>query len=224
MFIMIIASVFCHQITFRLMLKTEKHPLRLVAVRVLEILGKTFVIPFVIFYFLLTFGQYGTEASRGFLFTVVVIISVYLFVREMKGLHYCYEEAIRLVRVKVDNPATFNPTTLELLAFNIYMFGIFSKSASHYHKWKREYDSQFDNKSQQSGRKASRDSFASGPRLNMDDIESNMDSIKEFRKEVFNYLVVGPVQQMGKPHSGIFASEDNGYRFCYLPYVVHEHK
>ena len=52
----------------------------------------------------------------------------------------------------------------------------------------------------------------------------NMDSIKEFRKEVFNYLVVGPVQQMGKPHSGIFASEDNGYRFCYLPYVVHEHK
>lgn len=41
-----------------------------------------------------------------------------------------------------------------------------------------------------------------------------------YRRNAFNYFVVGPVQQMGEPDVDINASKKNGYRFSYLPYVL----
>ncbi len=51
---------------------------------------------------------------------------------------------------------------------------------------------------------------------------TNKDRANAFRCKAFNYLCIGPIQHMGEPNLGINASDKNGYRFCYLPYVLHQ--
>ena len=135
---MLVIAVFAHAITSRLMTKVDKYPLRLLVVRILEVSGKIFVIPFVLLYFLLTFTSYGTAASRDFTFLCIGCFGLLLSAREFRGLLTDIKDAMKRIRGKVDNPAVHTLTWIEIITFNLYMFGKFSRSPVHYHRWKRE--------------------------------------------------------------------------------------
>jgi len=47
-----------------------------------------------------------------------------------------------LIRVKVENPSAHELSGTEVSLFNLYTFGICSRSASHYHRWKKDIDQQ----------------------------------------------------------------------------------
>ena len=135
---MLVVAVFAHSVTSRLMTKIDKYPLRLLVVRILEISGKAIIIPFVLVYFLGTFTSYGTEASRDLIFLTIVCFVCILLFREFRGFVTDYKDAMTLVRVKVDNPAEYTLTAIELIVLNLHMFSKCSRSAAHYHRWKRE--------------------------------------------------------------------------------------
>lgn len=133
---MIVVAVFVHQITSRLMLKIAIYPLRMIVVRFLEMMGKLGVFPFVLLYFLHVFEQYGTQALRDICYTALCGVTLYLGGKEVSALRGDIKKAMLAVRNKIDNPATYTLTTIEVIVFNFHMFRIFSKSAAHYHRWK----------------------------------------------------------------------------------------
>jgi hypothetical protein len=143
MFVMIVGAIFLHQFTVRAMSKADRYPLRFVMVRVLECLGKLCVIPAVYSYFVTTFPDFGSDAGRDILFTMLAGMTALTLSREGVGLRRELADAIVRIRVKVESPTDHVLTTLELLVFNLYMFGVLSRSAVHYHRWKRGVDKDF---------------------------------------------------------------------------------
>lgn len=140
MFVMIVATIFLHQFTVRAMSKAEKYPLRLVMVRVLECAGKLLIIPGVYYFFVQSFPAFGTDSELDIMTAIFITMTVLTLSREGMGLQKELRDAIVHIRVKVDAPTDHVLTTWELLVFNLYMFGIVSRSAVHYHRWKRQID------------------------------------------------------------------------------------
>lgn len=137
---MIIGAVFMHSFTDRLILKSDTYPLRLVMIRILEFIGKVFIIPCVFLYFCIAFPTFGHHPTV--IPTLVVMFFMFSFVasREAGGFRHAMKLSMVMIRNKIESPATYSLTNLELLIFNIKMFGVISRSPAHYHRWKRQVD------------------------------------------------------------------------------------
>lgn len=136
----IVGTVFTHQLTNRLLTKGDKHPLRLIYVRTIEFFGKVVIMPGVLFAFLYTFPEGlkpSTRAGYAFFFTILAALTI---LREYSGFKNGFNESIYRIRSKIENPASFNVSNLEILVYNLQCFGKFSFSKSHYHTWKRQHE------------------------------------------------------------------------------------
>ena len=140
---MINATVFIHQLNARLVLKADKYPLRIIALRMLEIGGKVLIIPSVLLTFFWTFTDFGPEGIRDSVTAFCVIVVCYVLARESPGFKADLKKSIISIRGKLENPVE-PVTSLEGYVYNMYNFGIFSRSQAHYHRWKREVDKQYE--------------------------------------------------------------------------------
>lgn len=122
------------------MIKAERLPLRMIALRVIEFLGKVFMIPFIFMMFLLNFTLKGHTIRFDTGIAMCVAFGTFLFSREIGAFNRCFKDCMALIRTKVENPATHHVTDMELYVFNFYRFRIFSRSAAHFHRWKHEND------------------------------------------------------------------------------------
>ena len=144
MFIMIVVAVFVHQLTDRLILKVDTYPLRMIMVRILELAGKLCLMPYVVITFVTAFPSFDeTGAMQEMLIAAALFFSFYVFLREFSGLKHTLSDTILFIRKKVDNPSANQLSNGEMLLYNIYSFGVISRSASHYHRWKKENDKQY---------------------------------------------------------------------------------
>jgi len=103
----------------------------------MEFFGKVVLMPAVLFTFLAVFPQglhYDTRVGYCIFFSILAIL---IFFRELTGFKNGFNQAIYCIRGKIENPASFDVTNTEILAYNITCFGKFSYSKSHYHNWKR---------------------------------------------------------------------------------------
>lgn len=123
MFLLLCFVVAMHQAYATLFEKVEVWPLRLLYLRLIELIGRCFVPPAIIFYFLETI-EFGDRHVRvGMTATTVVLISV-LFVREVFGVRSAYYKAIEGL-VEKFNRATLTTKEVsygEILALNTYFF------------------------------------------------------------------------------------------------------
>ena len=140
---MVVIIIFVHQIVSRLSAKVKQHPLRQLALRILEIGGKTLLMPGFIIAFIMVFPQIGSEAKRAFVICITCGVSLYIFIRELNGFNHDLVNVMSLLRAKIDNPAANKITSLEILVFNGIMFKTFSRSVGHYHKWKRTVEKEY---------------------------------------------------------------------------------
>ena len=143
MFLMVVIIIFVHQIVSRLSAKVKQHPLRQLALRILEIGGKTLLMPGFIIAFIMVFPQIGSEAKRVFVICIACGVSLYIFIRELNGFNHDLVNVMSLLRAKIDNPAANKITSLEILVFNGVMFRTFSRSVGHYHNWKRTVEKEY---------------------------------------------------------------------------------
>jgi len=107
-------------------------------IRTIEFVGKVVLMPTVLFAFLWTFPHglhTNTRIGYSVFFSVMALL---IFLRELSGCKHGFKEAMRAIRGKLENPATSTLTNMEMYTFNWYRYGIWSNSASHYHKWKRD--------------------------------------------------------------------------------------
>ena len=133
-------AVFVHQLSTRLMAKSEAFPLRAVFVRGIECLGKVIIIPGMVLYFGIKFPTAGSPAFRALMATLCFVWMGVVMSRESVGLKGVYAAAMISIRNKVNNPTQCTLTRIEMLTFNLYYFNKCSRSAAHYHRWKREYE------------------------------------------------------------------------------------
>ena len=140
MFELLVLAVFIHQLSTRLMAKADAFPLRGVLVRFIEFLGKVFIIPGMVLYFGILFPTAGSPAFRALLATLCFVWMGVVISRESVGLKGIYAHAMLSIRNKVNNPTQCTLTRIEMVTFNIYYFNKCSRSAAHYHRWKREYE------------------------------------------------------------------------------------
>jgi len=137
---MIIGAVFMHSFTDRLILKSDQYPLRLVLIRILEFVGKVFIIPGVFCYFCLAFPSFASHATVIPSLVVMFFLFGFIASREAGGFKSAVAVSMVMIRNKIESPATYSLSSMEVLVFNLKMFGVFSRSPSHYHRWKRSVD------------------------------------------------------------------------------------
>ena len=138
MVVLIVFVVLIHQICTRLMQKADRWPMRLVFIKVTEFACKIGLIPFVFVVFIATFPNGLSEQTRIGLGILFGFGAVYFLFRESVGFFHSFKDVMVLVRAKVENPSTTQLSSVEMLVFNYYKFNVISRSASHYHAWKRQ--------------------------------------------------------------------------------------
>lgn len=143
MFLMVVIVIFVHQIVSRLSAKVKQYPLRQLLLRILEISGKTLLIPGFIIAFIMVFPQIGSEGKRGLVIGIACLVSLYILLREASGFRNDVVNALACLRVKIDNPAGNRITSIEILVFNFLMFSKISRSMGHYHQWKRNIEKEY---------------------------------------------------------------------------------
>jgi hypothetical protein len=138
MYMIIVGVIFAHQLTNRMLSKGDKHPLRFVYVRSIEFFGKVVLMPAVLFAFLWTFPD-GLEPDTRYGYSVFFsVLAIGIFLREMSGFRHGFSESIHKIRGKLENPASYDVTNLEIVIYNLHCFGRLSASKSLYHTWKRD--------------------------------------------------------------------------------------
>ncbi len=138
MFLMIILAIFLHQICCRLHAKADRYPLRMIALRIIEISGKVFVIPCVLISFFWTFKE--ISVSREVLDTITALCicaSGYILLREANGFKQDTARAMKLLSIKLSDSAESDVKLFELLVFNYYSYGVASTSIRYFHEQQR---------------------------------------------------------------------------------------
>lgn len=143
MFLMVSMVIFLHQFTTRLILKADHLPMRMVYARLLECFGKVFVIPVVFFFFAYKFPPFLSYHFRVVLAILVLCFAIMVAMREYTGLRRTLKDALVFIRNKIEKPAGHELSTIEVATFNYFTFGVCSRSAAHYHRWKKEHDRTF---------------------------------------------------------------------------------
>lgn len=145
---MIVFAVCVHQLCTRLIIKAETLPLRFLMARTLELIGKVVILPIVVLVFVFTFNDIhienlGKKATKRIYTMFAFIFAGVVFMRELKGYTNSCKVVQQKIRNKIDNPTGYSLSSLEVLYYNISVFGVCSRSAAYYHRWKKENDKQF---------------------------------------------------------------------------------
>ncbi len=136
-YVMMILAVFVHQMVLRALAKQKQYPLRLLFVRILEIAGKTFIIPGVFIYFLVSF-DYGTKAFRESIITILVTICSIILFRELAGFKGDISKGIAGIEKKIEAIKTdkdyenISIHAAEIIVLNLYYFKKFSMDLKMY--------------------------------------------------------------------------------------------
>ena len=137
---MIVIAICLHQITNRLIAKCDIFPLRKLLIRILELVGKLFIIPMVFIYFVSVFPNALDTRAVDLIYFILVIAFGYIGLRELLGCKQSLNDAMLLIRKKLDNPAMNELTSIEVTVFNFVNYRKISRSLAHYHRWKREIE------------------------------------------------------------------------------------
>lgn len=131
MFLLLCVVVALHQMYATLYEKTETWPLRVVYLRLIEMFGRCFTPPAIIFYFLGTI-EFGSQSVRNAMIVVVVTSMSILLVREVYGVRSAYYHAIEKLTDKFNRPGltTKQVSKVEIVTMNHYFFN----------KWSTELD------------------------------------------------------------------------------------
>lgn len=100
MFLLLVAVVSMHQVYATLQDKVDRWPLRIIALRVIETLGRVMVPCIIIFYFQSTISYF--EDSRPITTAFTIVIATILFMREVFGIRNAYDLAIQGLFAKVN--------------------------------------------------------------------------------------------------------------------------
>lgn len=123
MFFLLCVVVSLHQAYATVYEKLEIWPLRGIYLRLLELWGRTFLMPIIFSYFISTM-DFGERSLRIFMYSMIAIISAAIFVRECFGVRSAYYHAIETLMEKVNRPGitTKEISMAEILALNVYLF------------------------------------------------------------------------------------------------------
>lgn len=132
MFLMLFVVTICHQIYSRLFVKCAQWPLRLIAVRLIEVVGRSIVLPLVIFTFAATVGFNKTTINEVGIEVGVLLVSITIFCKELQGLHVTVHSALKglLDKVNKDDVLVGELSWLELVVVNLWIFRSASLSSS----------------------------------------------------------------------------------------------
>lgn len=129
MFLLLCVVVSLHQIYATLYEKVETWPLRLIYMRIIELVGRCFLPPAIIFYFLATI-EFGSSSLRDAIMSLVIVSVSGLFIGEMFGVRAAYYHAMELLVLKTNRPdlTTKELSWMEIVMLNRYLFGVWSTS------------------------------------------------------------------------------------------------
>ena len=127
-FILLTLCCFVHQSVMRMADKHIHWPLRAVYIRLLEAAGRMFVIPFTSMLFVAAFP--ATPAVRVAVLASVVGYVSFVGTREIGGLMKAFKRSMFGIRDKADHPTEHKFSSLEMLLFNLWFYGVLSRSLS----------------------------------------------------------------------------------------------
>lgn len=130
MFLLLICVIILHQIYATLYDKKTTWPLRLLYMRAIETIGRVFLIPFVLIYFVLEIVDDGSSNMARLLLTAAVVFIAAISTREGAGLKRIYTEALIGLVEKINNPDTSLATVswTEVLFVNAFFFDTYTTS------------------------------------------------------------------------------------------------
>ena len=130
MFVILFLCVVTHQFVFRLHRKDTRWPIRLLIARVIEFLGRIFLLPTVCLIYYLTFSEAYTDRVAIATFTVIALGAGYISLREVTGLKSAAGTTFQLIEAKVSKFDSMS--NLEVLIFNWYRYSVLSTSLRHH--------------------------------------------------------------------------------------------
>lgn len=128
MFFLLCLVVALHQAYATMFEKLDIWPLRAVYLRLVELVGRTFLLPTILSYFIQTMDL-ADKSLAIFLFVVVSLLAVAIFVRECYGVKATYYAAIERLVEKVRRPGVRlqEISQVEALVLNRHLFGVWSR-------------------------------------------------------------------------------------------------
>jgi hypothetical protein len=126
MFFLLVAVVSLHQIYSTLTHKKDKWPLRSIALRFIEYLGRVFLLPFIIIYYFLRIDPLSSTIILPLAFIVL-----FIWYRESFGLYKISQVSIQCLLEKANNP---NSKIIDFSKMEIFLlnFLLFSKISFHF--------------------------------------------------------------------------------------------
>lgn len=129
MFVMLCIVVAMHQVYATLVEKVHTWPLRKIYMRAIELGGRCFLPPAIVFYFLATI-EFGSASLKTTFITVTILASIGLFFGELFGIRSSYYHAMEALIAKANRPelTTKEFSWIEIAFLNHYLFGEWSTS------------------------------------------------------------------------------------------------
>eukprot|EP01033_Poteriospumella_lacustris_P013530 gene13530-9682_t len=129
MFVMLCIVVAMHQVYATLVEKVHTWPLRKIYMRAIELGGRCFLPPAIVFYFLATI-EFGSASTKTAFITVTILTSIALLFGELFGMRSSYYHAMEALIAKANRPelTTKEFSWIEIMCLNHYLFGEWSTS------------------------------------------------------------------------------------------------
>lgn len=130
MFLLLVGVISLHQVYATLKMKEERWPLRAIVLRLIETVGRVFILPFIVCYFVTLILANNDPTTANGLLAITIIASTLVFTQEMFGLRSTIHRSINNLIAKVNNPAlTVNElNSFEILVLNYLKFSKLSTS------------------------------------------------------------------------------------------------
>lgn len=134
MFFLLVIIVAAHQWYITLRQKQEQWPLRLAVMRLIEVFGRTAMVPAIVIYFMThVYRQKESAPSTVAVTTTILLVFSGILWRELFGSRKVFIQCMILLLQKVNNPMTTmkDISFLELLVMNLIVFRKMSFSANY---------------------------------------------------------------------------------------------
>lgn len=130
MFLLLVGVIILHQVYATLKMKEDRWPLRAIILRLIETLGRVFILPFIVCYFVTLILASSDPSTANALLAVTIIACALVFIQEMFGLRSTVHRSINNLIAKVNNPSlTVNElNTVEIMVLNYLKFRKVSSS------------------------------------------------------------------------------------------------
>jgi hypothetical protein len=133
MFLLLILVVAVHQAHSTLQSKLKQWPLRLIYVRLFDMMGRVALFPVVMSIYVSNIKQAFSPSAKQIVLALSFTAAGIIFIREINGVKKVYREALVNLVAKVNHPETKvnELSTIEVMVFNLWMFNSFSSSVIH---------------------------------------------------------------------------------------------